>query len=77
MPYRGGRTQFSEPQKAPDLEAIEETPKETEGPIVPEDTPFFHFDLTAAVRAAESGLGVDRSESSSLVKSPVEKTPSV
>ena len=76
VPYRGGRTQFSEPQKAPDLEAIEETPKETEGPIVPEDTPFFHFDLTAAVRAAEAGLGQssNRSDRSSWTKSAVDKT---
>jgi sodium-independent sulfate anion transporter 11 len=25
-------------------------------PIVPIETPFFHFDLTSAVRAAEAGL---------------------
>ncbi|RPD65885.1 sulfate permease [Lentinus tigrinus ALCF2SS1-7] len=79
VPYRGGRRQLSERQKQPDIEAIEEVPKEEEAPIVPEDTPFFHFDLVAAVRAAESGLGVnvDKSESSSLVKSPVEKTSSL
>ncbi|KAI0747885.1 sulfate permease [Daedaleopsis nitida] len=69
VPYRGGRTQFDGQQKTADIEAIEEVPaKEDEAPIVPEDTPFFHFDLVAAVRAAESGLGIDRSESSSFVK---------
>ena len=26
-------------------------------PLVPTDTPFFHLDLTAAVNAAESGVG--------------------
>ena len=40
-------------QKQPDIEAIEEVSKEEEAPIVPEDTPFFHFDLATAVRAAE------------------------
>jgi len=25
-------------------------------PVVPADTPFFHIDLAAAVRAAESGV---------------------
>ncbi|EJF62428.1 sulfate permease [Dichomitus squalens LYAD-421 SS1] len=76
VPYRGGRTEFSERHKAPDLEAIEETTKETESPIVPQDTPFFHFDLTAAVRAAEAGLGQssNRSDRSSWSKSPEGKT---
>ena len=73
VPYRGGRSQIGEPSKAADIEAIEESLQADGGdgsPIVPEDTPFFHFDLTAAVRAAEAGLGVDRSERSSIIKSP-------
>ncbi|TFK90970.1 sulfate permease [Polyporus arcularius HHB13444] len=79
VPYRGGRRQLDERHKLPDIEAIDEVPKEEEVPIIPEDTPFFHFDLVAAVRAAESGLGLDRSESSSpsLDKSPVVKTSAV
>ncbi|RDX48396.1 sulfate permease [Lentinus brumalis] len=79
VPYRGGRRQLDERHKLPDIEAIDEIPKEEEVPIIPEDTPFFHFDLVAAVRAAESGLGLDRSESSSpsLDKSPVVKTSAV
>ncbi len=76
VPYRGGRRQLDERHKLSDIEAIDEIPKEEEVPIIPEDTPFFHFDLVAAVRAAESGLGLDRSESysPSLVKSPAVKT---
>ncbi len=71
VPYRGGRTQLSEPSKAADIEAIEATLQEDGSPIVSEDTPFFHFDLTAAVRAAEAGLeSPDRSERSSIIKSP-------
>ncbi|KAI1790789.1 sulfate permease [Ganoderma leucocontextum] len=71
VPYRGGRTHLSEPSKAADIEAIEESLRSDEVPIVPEDTPFFHFDLTAAVRAAEASLGSsDMSERSSIVKSP-------
>ena len=57
VPYRGGRRQLADRQKQPDIEAIEEVSKEEEAPIVAEDTPFFHFDLTSAVQAAESGLG--------------------
>lgn len=33
-------------------------------PLVPSNTPFFHFDLTGAVRAAESGLARTRSPNS-------------
>ena len=59
----------SDRSKTVDIEAIEEVAKEEEASIVPEDTPFFHLDLVAAVRAAESGLGLDRSDSaSSIVK---------
>ncbi|KAI0721527.1 sulfate permease [Cerioporus squamosus] len=79
VPYRGGRRQLDERHKVSDIEAIDEEPKEEVAPIIPEDTPFFHLDLVAAVRAAESGLGLDRSESSSpsLVKSSVVKTSEV
>ena len=59
VPYRGGRTHLpagegEEQMKARDVESIESA--EEEAPIVSEDTPFFHFDLASAVRAAESGL---------------------
>ena len=69
MPYRGGRTHLeAEQDKEVDIEAVEEV--EEEVPIVSEDTPFFHFDLPAAVRAAEAGLSRrgDSSETSSLRK---------
>ncbi|EKM55730.1 uncharacterized protein PHACADRAFT_256566 [Phanerochaete carnosa HHB-10118-sp] len=33
------------------------------GPIVPQDTPFFHFDVVSAVRAAESGRDLSRTPS--------------
>nr|VWO98822.1 Diguanylate cyclase [Ganoderma boninense] len=55
---------------AADIEAVEESLQAEGSPIVSEDTPFFHFDLSAAVRAAEAGLGADRSERSSFIKSP-------
>ena len=45
-----------------DLEATKEVEKRQSGtvelePVVPLDTPFFHLDLAAAVRAAESAVG--------------------
>ena len=70
VPYRGGRSQINESSKAADIEAVEESLQAEGSPIVSEDTPFFHFDLSAAVRAAEAGLGADRSERSSFIKSP-------
>ncbi|KAG1903932.1 sulfate transporter family-domain-containing protein [Suillus fuscotomentosus] len=41
-----------------DIEAHSESVPPTSGtvPIVPVETPFFHFDLTSAVRAAEAGV---------------------
>ena len=56
----------------PEVVDVEET--DEEAPIVSEDTPFFHFDLASAVRAAEAGLarrqaGGD-SETSSLKGAP-------
>ncbi|EIW60605.1 sulfate permease [Trametes versicolor FP-101664 SS1] len=71
VPYRGGRRTLPEKNKASDIEAVEEIAEETEGPIVPQDTPFFHFDLISAVHAAERGLSIqDRSVQSSLHKKP-------
>ena len=45
-----------------DLEATKDVEKRQSGtvelePVVPLDTPFFHLDLAAAVRAAESAVG--------------------
>ncbi|TFK55266.1 sulfate permease [Heliocybe sulcata] len=68
VPFRGGYGET--PRTVPDPEAvIQEAPEsrragsiessrsdDTVAPLVPEDTPFFHFDLAEAVRAAESGL---------------------
>jgi solute carrier family 26 (sodium-independent sulfate anion transporter), member 11 len=63
VPYRGGRRdkwdEVSGPTKSPeDIEAPDATLPHVSGtvPIVDADTPFFHFDLTSAVRAAEAGL---------------------
>ena len=78
MPYRGGRRQLGaveEQQKTIDIESLEDA--EEDAPISAEDTPYFHFDLTAAVRAAELGLArrqggaLSGSETSSLRKDQV------
>ncbi|KAI0781182.1 sulfate permease [Trametes elegans] len=81
VPYRGGRT-LPEKHKVVDIEAIDEEGVDvSEAPIVPEDTPFFHFDLTSAVRAAEAGLAplgyAHQSERSSIHKGPVSETSEV
>lgn len=77
VPYRGGRRQLGgieEQQKTVDIESLEDA--EEDAPISAEDTPYFHFDLAAAVRAAELGLvrrqggAVPDSETSSLRKAP-------
>ncbi|KAF5324443.1 hypothetical protein D9611_004316 [Ephemerocybe angulata] len=67
VPYRGGRSFDAEPSTAStdDLESgdIKKVPADpsNEGselePLVPHNTPFFHIDLVAAVKAAESGIG--------------------
>ncbi|KAH9853989.1 sulfate permease [Lenzites betulinus] len=68
VPYRGGRSLPHPHKNVSDVEAIEEI-SESESPIVPQDTPYFHFDLISAVRAAEAGvLNGDRSYPSSLQK---------
>jgi sodium-independent sulfate anion transporter 11 len=68
VPYRDGqRDETIEGGKRPDLEggAGSKQPSrsrntavygEDGAALVPLDTPFFHFDLVSAVRAAESGL---------------------
>lgn len=68
MPYRGGqRDQTLEGSKRSDLEGghSDKRPSrscetavygEDGAALVPLDTPFFHFDLIGAVRAAESGV---------------------
>jgi len=68
VPYRGGqRDQTIEESKRPDVESgldDEKQPSrsrktavygEDGAALVPFDTPFFHFDLVGAVRAAENG----------------------
>ncbi|KAI0665048.1 sulfate permease [Cubamyces menziesii] len=71
VPYRGGRTLPKE-NKVTDVEAIEEISEDSQAPIVPEDTPYFHFDLISAVRAAEAGLSsTQTSARSSMHKPPV------
>ena len=71
MHYRGGRT-LPEENKVTDVEAIEEISEDSQAPIVPEDTPYFHFDLISAVRAAEAGLSsTQTSARSSMHKPPV------
>ena len=68
VPYRGGqRDETIEESKRPDLESggNDKRPSrscntavygEDGAALVPLDTPFFHFDLVGAVRAAEGGF---------------------
>ncbi|KZT28574.1 sulfate permease [Neolentinus lepideus HHB14362 ss-1] len=69
VPYRGGYAGTARPAPPDPEAAIQEVPQprrprsmessrsdDTVAPLVPEDTPFFHFDLAEAVRAAEIGL---------------------
>ena len=78
MPYRGGRgDQTIEETKRPDVESGSDDKRpsrfrktavygEDGAALVPLDTPFFHFDLVGAVRAAESGVMRQLSRRSSL-----------
>ena len=59
-PYDESR--LSSQHSKDDLEATKDVEKRQSGtvelePVVPLDTPFFHLDLAAAVRAAESAAG--------------------
>ena len=68
VPYRGGqRDETIQERRRPDLESGADGKRpsrscktavygEDGAALVPLDTPFFHFDLVGAVRAAESGL---------------------
>ncbi|KAG1766043.1 sulfate transporter family-domain-containing protein [Suillus occidentalis] len=62
VPYRGGRREKwwddASNSGLEDIETHSESLPPTSGtvPIVPIETPFFHFDLTSAVRAAEAGI---------------------
>lgn len=68
VPYREGqRDETIEESKRPDIESGVENKRpsrsretavygEDGAALVPLDTPFFHFDLVGAVRAAEGGL---------------------
>lgn len=62
VPYRGGRREkwWDEASSSgiEDIEAHSESLPPISGtvPIVPVETPFFHFDLASAVRAAEAGV---------------------
>ncbi|CDO76529.1 hypothetical protein BN946_scf184750.g9 [Trametes cinnabarina] len=75
VPYHGGRSLPQEP-KASDIEqAVQEISEERHGSIVPEDTPFFHFDIVSAVHAAEAGLSdPEKSARSSFNKRPLTET---
>ncbi|KAJ7134977.1 sulfate transporter family-domain-containing protein [Mycena crocata] len=70
VPYRGGlqdsASELHNLPLEPDVEAagdlkLRHAPESSDGghegyaPVIPADTPFFHLDLAAAVRAAESG----------------------
>lgn len=77
VPYRDGRRDETiEERKRPDLEngSNDKRPSRTcvtaaygedGAALVPLDTPYFHFDLASAVRAAESGVMRQLSRSSS------------
>ena len=79
MPYPGGqRDQTIEDGKRSDVESGSDDKRpsrsrntavygEDGAALVPLDTPFFHFDLVGAVRAAESGLVRQLSRRSSTV----------
>ncbi|KZT11507.1 sulfate permease [Laetiporus sulphureus 93-53] len=77
VPYRGGQsmTKATDQQMVDDLEStwpVSEEPRfDTEETVSLDlqDTPFFHFDLVSAVRAAESGTLSRESDSSSITKS--------
>ncbi|KAG1832698.1 sulfate transporter family-domain-containing protein [Suillus variegatus] len=62
VPHRGGRREKllddASSVGVEDIEAHSESLPPTSGtvPIVPVETPFFHFDLISAVRAAEAGV---------------------
>ncbi|KAH9946319.1 sulfate permease [Epithele typhae] len=75
VPYRGGRTRVESQGKSADVEEAVEGVEadEADAPIVSEETPFFHLDLAAAVRAAEAGLSRSRTAASSTssISSPV------
>lgn len=78
VPYRGGqRDQTVEETKRPDVESGSDNKQpsrsrttvvygEDGAALVPLDTPFFHFDLVGAVRAAESGVMRQLSRRSSV-----------
>ena len=72
VPYRGGRkAEWNEGSSPSDVEALEITElpmnvglsRAESAPILPLETPFFHFDLTSAVRAASApGKPLSRQE---------------
>ena len=77
MPYRGGqRDETVKDNRRSDLESssVDKRPSrsrstavfgEDGAALVPLDTPFFHFDLVGAVRAAEGGIMRQLSQRSS------------
>lgn len=63
VPYRGGRSdiytsgvELNEDLEVGDAKKLSASQVDEYGPIVLENTPFFHVDLQSAVRAAESGI---------------------
>lgn len=81
VPYRGGRLpDNSSAEPVSDVEMADSkvditvSEKEVEPrswePVMPDVTPFFHIDLTSAVRAAEGGLNrVSKSNGVKVVSS--------
>ena len=84
MPYPGGqRDQTIEDGKRSDVESGSDDKRpsrsrntavygEDGAALVPLDTPFFHFDLVGAVRAAESGIMRQLSRRSSIISREVD-----
>lgn len=58
VPYREGQHESTSHYKAHDLESSDDKDSNAEeyDKIESDLTPFFHFDVVSAVRAAESGL---------------------
>lgn len=86
MPYRGGqRDRTLEETKRQDVESGPDNKRpsrscktavygEDGAALVPLDTPFFHFDLVGAVRAAEGGVMRQLSRRSSSGEEDYSKT---
>jgi sodium-independent sulfate anion transporter 11 len=83
VPYRDGRLfENSSAEQVSDVETGDNKPESSFSnkiveerswePVMPESTPFFHIDLTSAVRAAEGGLNRVSKLDSDKVGSPAD-----